>query len=231
MKRDAAEFEFSNYGFESTVGVPWRPRRNCGREHCIGRLWNSLEEADVMGSNTARSAVAGAAIYLRHYLFAAWQMESHRGVPRRTAGLLGLPEPAVHPDSGCRSRAPLPVLERLVHQVMAGPTVELPGGETPIVRTVRRERVAGFLRAVDARKDAPTLRPRRQRPCGPFGSRARPPTGPGGFPRADRRQGRSGVRERPGGSPSGATAGRAKGWRWSAGAVPSPAGARTETAV
>ncbi len=73
-----------------------------------------------MGFNTTRSDAAGAAIYLRCYPTDSLQLGAHLDALRAMAKVLGLPEPTVHLDNGCRSRGPVPALERVVRLVNAG---------------------------------------------------------------------------------------------------------------
>ncbi|MER8184672.1 hypothetical protein [Kitasatospora sp. NPDC094015] len=71
---------------------------------------------------TAHHYPAGtrAAAYLRCYPADTWQMTAHREMLRRHALRLGLPEPVVFIDNGCRSFDPLPRLEELLRHAAEG---------------------------------------------------------------------------------------------------------------
>ncbi|WP_371494124.1 hypothetical protein OG871_03380 [Kitasatospora sp. NBC_00374] len=60
------------------------------------------------------------ASYLRCYPADTWRMRAHREMLSRHAVRIGLPEPVVFIDNGCRSFDPLPRLEELVQHAAAG---------------------------------------------------------------------------------------------------------------
>ncbi|MEU9133098.1 hypothetical protein AB0D08_34205, partial [Kitasatospora sp. NPDC048540] len=60
------------------------------------------------------------ASYLRCYPADTWRMTAHREMLSRHAHRLGLPEPVVFIDNGCRSFDPLPRLEQLLGHAAEG---------------------------------------------------------------------------------------------------------------
>lgn len=70
--------------------------------------------------DTNLRAISQTAIYLRCYPFDAGKMGFHRTVLRRYALSLGLPEPTVYLDNGCRSHERKPALHELIRQSAAG---------------------------------------------------------------------------------------------------------------
>jgi hypothetical protein len=65
------------------------------------------------------TAVSTAA-YLRCFPSDQWGMEAHRAALLRQASQMGLAEPLVYLDNGCRSKGPLPRLRSLLDLVAAG---------------------------------------------------------------------------------------------------------------
>ncbi|MED7954656.1 hypothetical protein [Streptomyces sp. BE303] len=61
-----------------------------------------------------------AAVYLRCYPFDPSGMGTHLHALRHLANELGFAPPAVFLDNGCRSRGPLPALQRLIGLLTAG---------------------------------------------------------------------------------------------------------------